>query len=99
MDSSNMLFLLWFLQFLRYDIGVGSLTPHGDDGTDLALLTVSEVASLLSVSGEAVRAKVRSGELPAFRLGDSPNSRIRISSAAVANYLRATRGPIVERRY
>jgi excisionase family DNA binding protein len=45
-------------------------------GTDL--LTVQEVAALLRVHHLTVRRKIRSGELPAYRLGTDPHSELRI---------------------
>lgn len=42
-------------------------------------LTVADVAVLLSISEKTVREMVASGELPAFRIGNSRMIRIRVS--------------------
>ena len=70
----------------------------GDDPDGLALLTIAECAALLHVSSEAVRAKVRSGELRAYRLGDGPKARYRVESASLATYLRDAREARIETR-
>lgn len=64
-----------------------SVSASEPDG--LSLLTVEEVAAILGVSGEAVRQRVRAGKLAHYRLSDTPKARIRISSSAVAELLRA----------
>ena len=64
----------------------------------LSLLSVTEVAGLLGVSEEAVRAAVRDGRLPAYRIGPGPKARIRIESSSLAGYLRDAHDARVERR-
>ena len=66
--------------------GVETPIPVADG---LQLLTVTEVADLLHLSGQAVRYLCRSGALPgAYRLGDGPKARYRIPSSAVARFMR-----------
>jgi excisionase family DNA binding protein len=50
-------------------------------------LRVSEVASELGCSEATVRRRIRAGDLPAVRLGDSPNSGVRIPVAALQAWL------------
>jgi excisionase family DNA binding protein len=71
---------------------VGVEPPDG-----VALLTTGEVAKILGVTDEAVRRLVRGGRLRGYKLGGGPKARVRIESAAVANYLRDAR-PALERR-
>jgi excisionase family DNA binding protein len=79
-------------------VSVQTLGVVGVEGTDgLALLSAKEVARILGVSDEAVRRLVRDGRLPAYRLGGGPKARVRIESAAVASYLRATRATVEAR--
>jgi excisionase family DNA binding protein len=54
------------------------------------LLSRRQAAELLGVSKETVYRLVRSGELPAFRVGH----QIRISQVAVENYIRAMPPPV-----
>ena len=61
---------------------------HEGDADVLALLEVREVAALLGVGSEHVRAAVRDGRLAGYRIGTGPKARIRIPFSAVANYLR-----------
>jgi excisionase family DNA binding protein len=61
---------------------------HEESGGDLAWLTAPEVAAVLGVTPEAVRAHVRAGRLRAYRLGGGPRARMRIPSAALAEFLR-----------
>jgi excisionase family DNA binding protein len=53
------------------------------DLSDLAFLTVSEVASVMRVSKMTVYRMVKSGELPAKRIGRS----FRVPAKAVRDYL------------
>jgi excisionase family DNA binding protein len=50
-------------------------------------LKVAEVASELGCSEATVRRRIRAGELPAVRLGDSPNSGVRVPAAALKAWL------------
>jgi excisionase family DNA binding protein len=61
---------------------------HDGDADVLSLLDVKEVAALLGVGDEHIRAAVRDGRLAGYRIGAGPKARIRIPSSAVANYLR-----------
>lgn len=71
-----------------------SFAEPSPDG--LSLLTVREVASVWGVSQETVRARVRSGKVPAYRLGE--RGTIRIPSSAVADHLQETVRASVETR-
>lgn len=71
--------------------------PGGVTG-GLSLLTVEEAARLLGVTGEAVRRACRDGRLDAVRLGDGPRARYRITSEALARYLRDAHRSTVEIR-
>jgi excisionase family DNA binding protein len=50
-------------------------------------LKVSEVASELGCSEATVRRRIRAGDLPAVRLGDSLNSGVRVPAAALHAWL------------
>lgn len=54
------------------------------------LLTVEQAAAALNMSPEAIRARVRRGELAGYRLGAGSKARIRIAPAALASFLRPT---------
>jgi len=51
------------------------------------LLTVEQVARRLSVSADTVRRRIRSGEIPAVRLGSSERHPLRVSSIALEQWL------------
>lgn len=51
------------------------------------MLTAAEAAVRLGVVPEQVRRLVRSGDLVAHKTGGAPNSHLRISEQAIADYL------------
>jgi excisionase family DNA binding protein len=51
------------------------------------LLTVEQVADQLNVSPRTVRRRIASRELPAVRLGSSPQSPVRVSADDLARWL------------
>jgi excisionase family DNA binding protein len=51
------------------------------------LLTVRETAELLRQSEWSVRSKVRSGEIPALRVGLGPRAPIRIDASELAAWI------------
>jgi excisionase family DNA binding protein len=51
------------------------------------LLTIDEAAHALRQSRETVYRKIRSGELPAVRIGSGPRAPIRVSSFELACWL------------
>jgi excisionase family DNA binding protein len=57
-----------------------------------ALLTVSEVAELLGVSTKKVYRLIRSGELPALRLGLRKGAAVRIERDELLAWLRSEPG-------
>jgi excisionase family DNA binding protein len=61
------------------------VTPNLLDMSDLAFLTVSEVAEVMRVSKMTVYRMVKTGELPATRIGRS----FRVPAKAVRDYLDA----------
>ena len=50
-------------------------------------MTVEEAAELLRVHSSTVRRKIRSGELPAYRLGTDPHSELRIKRGDLEQWL------------
>lgn len=65
------------------------MPEHGCMNT--SLLTIEECADVLRVSQRTISRYVTSGALPAVRLGERPNSPVRIPSASVAGFLRDAR--------
>lgn len=65
------------------------MPEHGDMETPL--LTQKETAAVLRVSERTVTRYVASGALRAVRLGDRPNSPVRIPSGSIATFLRDAR--------
>jgi len=53
-----------------------------------AVLSAEEVAARLGVSSHSVRSWVRSGRLPALRLGPGPLARIRVEESALERFVR-----------
>ena len=70
-------------------------TPPTDLMASGPLLTRQEAADALNVSKATVYRLVRSGELPAFRVGH----QIRIGQTAVENYLLALPPPVEPEDY
>lgn len=60
------------------------MTSHSSS----TLLTVDETAALLGVHPMTVRRKIRSGEIPALRLG-GPRSAIRVDAVELERWLRS----------
>jgi excisionase family DNA binding protein len=50
-------------------------------------VSMDEAAHLLGVSSRTIRRRVSDGSLPAYRVGDAPNSRIRIDVAELLAWL------------
>ena len=51
------------------------------------LLSLREVAAELRCSIDSVRRRVRAGQLPAYRIGENPSARIRVSRQDLDAYL------------
>jgi excisionase family DNA binding protein len=51
-------------------------------------LTIREVAGVLGCSSATVRRLIRSGRLPALRLGEPPHGRFRVSREDLADFAR-----------
>ena len=60
------------------------------------VLKVSEAAEKLRVSRATIYAKVARGELGAWKLGDDPNSPLRIPAPELERFLQPRRRPDVE---
>ena len=60
----------------------------------LGLLTVQEVARILHVSDDTVRRQIREGDLPAVRIGTTPQgrARLRVSSETLDRRLKELHG-------
>ena len=56
------------------------------------LLTVRQTAEWLGVSASTVRRRIRSGALPALKLGESRAAPVRIAADEVQRWLYAPRG-------
>ena len=90
----SFLWHMWHMWFATADRGEASMATGGartfwGDGT--SLLTVAEVASAMRVSTMTVYRLIKSGELPAVRVGRS----YRVRGSAVEQYL-ASRSVQVE---
>jgi len=55
------------------------------------LLTVPEVARRLRQSQESIYRKIRSGEIPAVRIGSGPRPPLRVNEAELAEWLYGAR--------
>jgi len=66
-------------------------TPSGGPSPLRSLLTYKQAAELLGVCSATVYNLVRRGELPASKLGSSPNSPVRIDPADLAAYITASK--------
>ncbi len=54
---------------------------------DDALLTTAQVLEFLQIGRTKLWGLVRNGDLPAFRIGDGPNGRLRFRRADVDHWL------------
>jgi excisionase family DNA binding protein len=60
---------------------------------DRVYLSVSEVAMLVGPSGPTICRRIATGELRAVELGTAPNSVVRVSREALAEWLHNSEGP------
>ena len=58
------------------------------DAHSCTLMTVSEAADTLAVSGDTIRRYISDGRLASVRLGDSPHAPVRVASSDLARFLR-----------
>jgi excisionase family DNA binding protein len=57
------------------------------------LLTVPEVADRLNVSVRTVKRRIQAGELPAVRVGSSPQAPVRIDPIELEAFVESHRAP------
>ena len=90
----SFLWQMWHMWFATADQGEASMATGGARtfwGDGASLLTVAEVASAMRISTMTVYRLIKSGELPAVRVGRS----YRVRGSAVEQYL-ASRSVQVE---
>ncbi len=73
----------------RFRYGRADRQPMSEVAARRTWLTVAEVAQRLGLHREVVRRKIRSGQIPAVRLGEHPKSHLRVDERELERWLRS----------